>query len=28
VRWYFDHRAWCQTVLAGKYQRERLGLGD
>jgi dTDP-glucose 4,6-dehydratase len=27
VRWYFDHRAWCQTVLAGKYQRERLGLG-
>jgi dTDP-glucose 4,6-dehydratase len=27
VRWYFDHRAWCETVLAGKYQRERLGLG-
>jgi dTDP-glucose 4,6-dehydratase len=26
VRWYFDHRAWCETVLAGKYQRERLGL--
>ena len=27
VRWYFDNRAWCETVLAGKYQRERLGLG-
>jgi dTDP-glucose 4,6-dehydratase len=26
VRWYFDNRAWCQTVLDGKYQRERLGL--
>ncbi len=27
VRWYFDNRAWCETVLAGKYHRERLGLG-
>jgi dTDP-glucose 4,6-dehydratase len=27
VRWYFDNRAWRQTVLEGKYQRERLGLG-
>lgn len=27
IRWYFDNRAWCRTVLAGKYQRERLGLG-
>ncbi|MGH9837773.1 MAG: GDP-mannose 4,6-dehydratase, partial [Blastocatellia bacterium] len=27
VRWYFDNRAWCEAVLAGKYQRERLGLG-
>lgn len=27
VRWYFDYRAWCETVLAGKYERERLGLG-
>jgi dTDP-glucose 4,6-dehydratase len=26
VRWYLDHRAWCQTVLAGRYERERLGL--
>jgi dTDP-glucose 4,6-dehydratase len=28
VRWYLENRAWCQTVLAGKYQRERLGLGQ
>ncbi len=27
VRWYFDNRKWCETVLAGKYERERLGLG-
>lgn len=27
VRWYFENRAWCETVLAGKYERERLGLG-
>jgi dTDP-glucose 4,6-dehydratase len=27
VRWYFDNREWCETALAGKYQRERLGLG-
>jgi dTDP-glucose 4,6-dehydratase len=27
VRWYFDNRKWCETALAGKYQRERLGLG-
>jgi dTDP-glucose 4,6-dehydratase len=27
VRWYVEHRAWCETVLAGKYARERLGLG-
>jgi len=27
VRWYFDNRAWRQTALAGKYERERLGLG-
>jgi dTDP-glucose 4,6-dehydratase len=26
VQWYFDNRKWCETVLAGKYQRERLGL--
>ncbi len=27
VRWYNDHREWCANVVAGKYQRERLGLG-
>jgi dTDP-glucose 4,6-dehydratase len=26
IRWYFHHRDWCRTVLAGKYQGERLGL--
>ena len=26
VRWYYENRAWCRTVLEGKYQRERLGL--
>jgi dTDP-glucose 4,6-dehydratase len=27
VRWYLDHRAWCAAVQAGRYGRERLGLG-
>ena len=26
VRWYLDHRAWCEAVQAGSYRRERLGL--
>ena len=26
VRWYLDHREWCNAVQAGRYQRERLGL--
>ena len=26
VRWYMDHRDWCEGVLAGQYDRERLGL--
>ena len=26
VAWYLDNRAWCQRVLDGSYQRERLGL--
>ncbi|MFI5298400.1 MAG: dTDP-glucose 4,6-dehydratase [Polyangiales bacterium] len=26
VRWYLDHRGWCDAVQAGKYRRERLGL--
>jgi dTDP-glucose 4,6-dehydratase len=25
VAWYMEHRPWCDTVLAGKYGRERLG---
>ncbi len=27
VRWYLDHRAWCEAVQADRYRRERLGLG-
>jgi dTDP-glucose 4,6-dehydratase len=26
VRWYLDHRPWCEDVQSGKYRRERLGL--
>ncbi|HSE96133.1 MAG TPA: dTDP-glucose 4,6-dehydratase [Methylomirabilota bacterium] len=26
VRWYLDHRGWCEAVQAGTYRRERLGL--
>ena len=26
VRWYLDHRDWCEAVQAGSYRRERLGL--
>ena len=26
VRWYLDHRDWCEAVQSGKYRRERLGL--
>lgn len=26
IRWYLDHRDWCEAVQAGRYQRERLGL--
>jgi dTDP-glucose 4,6-dehydratase len=26
VRWYLEHRDWCEAVQAGRYQRERLGL--
>lgn len=28
VRWYLDHLDWCHAVQAGRYQRERLGLGN
>ena len=27
VRWYLEHREWCEEVQAGRYSRERLGLG-
>jgi dTDP-glucose 4,6-dehydratase len=26
VRWYVNHRGWCEQILAGRYNRERLGL--
>ena len=26
VRWYLDHRDWCEEVQSGRYRRERLGL--
>jgi dTDP-glucose 4,6-dehydratase len=25
--WYFEHRDWCEHVQAGRYDRQRLGLG-
>jgi dTDP-glucose 4,6-dehydratase len=28
VRWYLDNRPWIERITSGKYQRERLGLGD
>jgi dTDP-glucose 4,6-dehydratase len=27
VRWYLDHRAWCERITSGVYRRERLGMG-
>ena len=27
VRWYLANRDWCEAVQAGRYSRERLGLG-
>jgi dTDP-glucose 4,6-dehydratase len=27
VRWYLEHRPWCEAVQAKGYRRERLGLG-
>jgi dTDP-glucose 4,6-dehydratase len=26
VRWYLEHRDWCEAVQVGPYRRERLGL--
>jgi dTDP-glucose 4,6-dehydratase len=28
VRWYLDHRDWCEEVQTDRYARERLGLGQ
>ena len=28
VRWYLDHRDWCEEIQSGNYRRERLGLTD
>jgi dTDP-glucose 4,6-dehydratase len=27
VQWYLDNRTWCERVQAGRYDRQRLGLG-
>jgi len=27
ARWYVEHRDWCEGVQAGRYDRQRLGLG-
>jgi len=27
VRWYIEHRDWCEQVQLGRYERQRLGLG-
>jgi dTDP-glucose 4,6-dehydratase len=27
VQWYLEHRDWCNQVQAGRYDRQRLGLG-
>ncbi|HMD37220.1 MAG TPA: dTDP-glucose 4,6-dehydratase [Vicinamibacterales bacterium] len=26
VKWYLEHRDWCEKISAGRYDRERLGL--
>jgi dTDP-glucose 4,6-dehydratase len=28
VRWYLEHRDWCEAVQSGTYRRERLGLAS
>ncbi len=28
VRWYLERRDWVERISSGKYQRQRLGLGD
>ena len=27
TKWYVEHRDWCEAVQAGRYDRQRLGLG-
>ena len=27
AQWYVEHRDWCEQVQAGRYERQRLGLG-
>ena len=27
VRWYLEHQDWCEQIQAGRYERQRLGLG-
>jgi len=27
VKWYLEHRDWCEKVAGGRYDRQRLGLG-
>jgi dTDP-glucose 4,6-dehydratase len=27
IRWYLEHRGWCEGIQAGRYDRSRLGLG-
>ena len=27
IVWYLEHRDWCEAIQAGRYDRERLGLG-
>jgi dTDP-glucose 4,6-dehydratase len=26
IRWYLEHRGWCEQIQAGRYDRQRLGL--
>ena len=26
VAWYLEHRSWCEQIVAGRYDRQRLGL--
>ena len=28
IRWYLEHRDWCEQIQSGRYDRQRLGLGQ